>query len=183
MTQRHSRIRYGDNLRMQPQLSKIVDQAVVRFVNRRNGEPDLTGFGDPLYHLPKPTDPVLRTRAFRRWHGADWWMVLCEDKWTPRARGIVTRRVTILLDSLEPDTLNFTPDLVVTRGGVRFILPEYKMHYQEFRQQVSLFEIYRLLILETRASERVEEQIIDALSRAWDFASEFNPDDATVSIP
>ena len=60
MAPRHSRIEYGDNLRLQPQLSKIVDRAVVKFVNRHNGEPDLKGFDDPLFHLPKPTDPMFR---------------------------------------------------------------------------------------------------------------------------
>ena len=183
MTQHHSPIRYGDNPRMQPQLSKIVDRAVVRFVNRRNGEPDeMKGFDDPLFHLPRPTDPVSKIRAYRRWHGADWWMVLYEDERTPPARGIVTRRVTILLDSQEPDTLNFTPDLVVTRGGARFILPEYDLHSAEYRKQVSLFEIYRLLVLETGFGEHAEGIILGILSEAWEFTSLFNPDDATVFI-
>ena len=182
MTHRHSRIGYGDSLRMQPQLSKIVDRAVVKFVNRHNGEPDLKGFDDPLFHLPKPADPVSAMRAYRRWHGADWWMVLYEDEHTPPARGIVTRRVTILLDSLEPDTLNFTPDLMVTRGGACFILPEYELHYEEYRKQISLFAIYRLLVLETAFGEHAEEIIFGTLSEAWEFTSSFNPDDATVFI-
>ena len=183
MTQRHSPMRYGGNLRMQPQLSKIVDRAVVKFVNRHNREHDeLKGVDDPLFHLPKPADPVPRMRAYRRWHGADWWMVLYEDERTPPARGIVTRRVTILMDSQEPDTLNFSPDLVVARGGARFILPEYDLHYEESRKQISLFEIYRSLVLETGFSEYAEEMMIDALSEAWEFASLFNPDDATVFI-
>ena len=183
MTQRHSPMRYGDNLRMQPHLSKIVDRAVVRFVNRHNGErDDLKGFDDPLFHLPKPADPVSGMRAYRRWHGADWWMVLYEDERTHPASGIVTRRVTILLDSQEPDILNFTPDLVVTRGGARFILPEYDLNHEEYRKQISLFAIYRLLVLETSFSEHAEEIIFGTLSEAWEFTSSFNPDDATVFI-
>ena len=183
MPPRHSPMRYGDSLRMQPQLSKIVDRAVVRFVNRNNREHDeLKGFDDPLFHLPKPADPVSGTRAYRRWHGADWWMVLHDDERTPLANGIVTRRVTILLDSIEPDTLNFTPDLVVTRGGARFILPEHGWHYEEYRKQIPLFEIYRSLVLETDFSEYAEEIMLDALSEAWEFTSLFNPDDATVFI-
>lgn len=183
MTQHHSPIRYGDNPRMQPHLSKIVDRAVVRFVNRFNGErDDLKGFDDPLFHLPKPADPVSSMRAYRRWHGADWWMVLHEDGLTPPARGLVTRRVTILLDSQEPDTLNLTPDLVVTRGGARFILPEYGLHYEEYRQQIPLFAIYRGLVLETDFGEHAEEIIFRTLSEAWEFTFLFNPDDATVFI-
>ena len=196
MTHFHSPISYGDNLRMQPQLSKIVDRAVVKFVNQCNGEPnEMKGFDDPLFHLPKPEDSVSRVCAFRRWHGADWWMVLHEDDCTHATRGNVTRRVTILIDATEPDTLNFTPDLVVTRGGVRFILPQHESHFQEYQQQVSLFEVYGLLLLEATFNrletmvnrpdvrEQIEEIINSRLSRAWDFASEFNPDDATVSIP
>ncbi len=175
MTPRHSPIRYGDSFRMQPQLSKIVDRAVVKFVNRHNGEPDLKGFDDPLFHLPKPTDPVSKMRAFRRWHGADWWMVLCEDTLSTPAIGMVTRRVTILPDSSEPDTLNFTPDLVVTKGGAQLILPEYKAHYREYSQQVSLFEIYRGLILGTADSEHTDDQIIDTLSKAWEFHLQISP--------
>ncbi len=175
MTSHQSRIEYGDNLRLQPHLSKIVDRAVVKFVNRHNDEPELKGFDDPLFHLPKPTDPVSRMRAFRRWHGADWWMVLCEDDLRIPARGVVTRRVTILPDSLEPDTLNFTPDLVVIRAGAQFILPEYETHYQEYRQQVSLFEIYRFLILETSDSEYPDDFIIHALSKAWEFHLQTSP--------
>ncbi len=183
MAQRHSPMRYGDNLRMQPQLSKIVDRAVVRFVNRNNGEHDeLKGFNDPLFHLPKPTDPVSGMRAYRRWHGADWWMVLYEDEHTSPARGMVTRRVTILMDSQEPDILNFSPDLVVTRGGARFILPEHDWRYEEYRKQIPLFDIYRLLILETGFSERAEEMILGTLTEAWEFTSLFNPADATLFI-
>ena len=57
MTSHQSRIEYGDNLRLQPHLSKIVDRTVVKFVNRHNDEPELKGFDDPLFHLPKPTIP------------------------------------------------------------------------------------------------------------------------------
>lgn len=169
MTSQHSRIGYGDNIRLQPQLSKIVDRAVVKFVNRHNGEPDLKGFDDPLFHLPKPTDPGSKMRAFRRWHGADWWMVLCEDDLRIPPRGLVTRRVTILPDALDPDTLNFTPDLVATRGGAQFILPGYETHYQMYRQRFSLFDIYRGLILGTADSEHADDSIVHALSKAWEF--------------
>lgn len=182
MTQHHSSIRYGDSLRIQPQLSKIVDRAVVRFVNRHNCEPDLKGFGDPLFHLPKPVDPVLRMRAYRRWHGADWWMVLCEEASNSVTRGAVTRRVTVLPDSVEPDTLNLTPDLVVTRGGARFILPDEKLHYEDGRQQIPLFEIYRFLVLETSDGEHADEFVIEALSEAWQFTYVFDPEDATVFV-
>ena len=175
MAPRHSKIEYGDNLRLQPQLSKIVDRAVVKFVNRHNGEPDLKGFDDPLFHLPKPTDPVSRMRAFRRWHGADWWMVLCEDALRITTRGMVTRRVTILSDSSEPDTLNFTPELVVTQGGAQLILPEYKTYYREYSQQVSLLDIYRSLILGTADSEHTDDPIIDTLSKAWEFHLQISP--------
>ena len=175
MEPRQSRIEYGDNLRLQPQLSKIVDRAVVKFVNRHNSEPDLKGFDDPLFHLPKPTDPVSRMRVYRRWHGADWWMVLCEDALRTPARGTVTRRVTILPDSSEPDTLNFTPELVVTQGGAQLILPEYKTHYEEYRQQASLFDIYRGLILGTTDSEHADGQVIHALSMAWEFHLQISP--------
>ena len=114
-------------------------------------------------------------RAFRRWHGADWWMVLCEDTLSTPAIGMVTRRVTILPDSSEPDTLNFAPDLVVTKGGAQLILPEYNAHYREYSQQVSLFEIYRGLILGTADSEHTDDQIIDTLSKAWEFHLQISP--------
>ena len=183
MTHHHSPIGYGDNLRLQPQLSKIVDRAVVKFVNRFNHEPDeLEGFDDPLYHLPRPAESTLRMCAFRRWHGADWWMVLYEDAREVPGGCTVTRRVTIFPDSQEPDTLNFLPDLVVTRRGARFVLPEYKLRYQEVPLQVSLLWIYRLLVLETSDSEHLDNVIIDPLSRAWKYASEFDPNDATVFV-
>ena len=175
MTPHHSPIRYGDNFRMQPQLSKIVDRAVVKFINRHNGEPDLKGFEDPLFHLPRPTDPMLTMRAFRRWHGADWWMVLCEDALRAPARGMITRRVTVLPDSSEPDTLNFTPELMVTQGGAQLILPEFKTYYRKYSQQVSLFDIYRSLILGTADAERMDDQIIDTLSKAWEFHLRISP--------
>ena len=175
MSPSHSSIEYGNNLRLQPQLSKIVDRAVVRFVNRHNGEPDLKGFDDPLFHLPNPTDPVRRMRALRRWHGADWWMVLCEDALGTPARGMVTRRVTILPDSSEPDTLNLTPELVVTQGGAQLILPEYKSRYREYSQRLSLFDAYRSLILGTADSEHTDDQIIDTLSKAWEFHLQISP--------
>ena len=160
MTRHQSRIEYGDSLRIQPQLSKIMDRAVVKFVNAHNRErDDMKGFDDPLFHLPKPEEPTLKVHsvkellvqvsdapvlapkmyACRRWHGADWWMVLSEDIEEVPVGCTVTRRVTVLPDSTEPDTLDFLPDLVVTRGGARFILPERKLNGQEFRQQVSLF--------------------------------------------
>lgn len=183
MTPHHSRIEYGDSLRLRPHLSKIVDRAVVKFVNRFNHEPDdLGGFDDPLFHLPRPAESTPRMCAFRRWHGADWWMVLYEATIGDYAGGAVTRRVTILPDSQEPDTLNFLPDLVVTRRGARFVLPEYKLRYQEVPLQVSLLWIYRLLVLETSDSEHLDNVIIDPLSRAWKYASEFDPNDATVFV-
>lgn len=175
MAPRISKVKYGDSLRLQPQLSKIVDRAVVKFVNRHNGEPDLKGFDDPLFHLPKPTDPVSRMRTYRRWHGADWWMVLCDDVMRTPVIGMVTKRVTILPDSSEPDTLNFSPELVVTRGGAQLILPEYKAQYREYSQQVSLFDIYRSLILGTGDSEDTDDRIIDTLSKAWEFHRQISP--------
>ena len=184
MTPHHSRIEYGDSLRLRPHLSKIVDRAVVKFVNRFNHEPDdLGGFDDPLFHLPRPAESTARMCAFRRWHGADWWMVLHEDAGAVPAGWTVTRRVTILPDSMEPDTLDFLPDLVVTRGGARFILPQHKPRYHEIRRQVQLFELYRLLILETSNSEFLDKFIIDHLSKAWEYTSLFDPNEATVFVP
>ena len=181
MTRHQSRIEYGDSLRIQPQLSKIVDRAVVNFVNTYNHEPDaMKGFDDPLFHLPKPEESAPKMYAFRRWHGVDWWMVLCEDIAEVPVGCTVTRRVTILPDSLEPDTLDFLPDLVVTKGGARFVLPEHKLNGHEFRQKVSLFGIYHFLILEGSDSVYLDEKIIGPLSRAWEYASVFDPDDATM---
>ena len=183
MTSHHPRIEYGDSLRLQPQLSKIVDRAVVRFVNRFNKESDyLKGFDDPLFHLPKPAESTRRMHAFRRWHGTDWWMVLYEDANEVPAGCTVTRRVTVLPDSLEPDTLDFSPDLVVTRGGARFILPGHKLHDHEVRLHVPLVEIYHFLLVETSDSEYLDELIINPLSNAWKYASEFDPHDATVFV-
>ena len=183
MTQQDSPIRYGDNLRLQPQLSKLVDRAVVKFVNKSNDESDdLKGFDDPLFHLPKPAELASKVSAFRRWHGADWWMILHEDNWRDSTGGVVTRRVTVSPDSREPDTLSITPDLVVTRREARFVLPEYKLNYREIRQQVSLIWIYRLLVLETSDNEHLDEVIVKLLFRAWEYTSGFNPDDATVFV-
>ena len=201
MTRHQPRIEYGDSLRIQPQLSKIVDRAVVKFVNAHNRErDDMKGFDDPLFHLPKPEEPTLKVHsvkellvqvsdapvlapkmyAFRRWHGADWWMVLSENIEEVPVGCTVTRRVTVLPDSTEPDTLDFLPDLVVTRGGARFILPERKLNGQEFRQQVSLFGLYRFLMYEASDNAHLDEKIIGPLSRAWEYTSMFDPDDATV---
>ena len=178
-----SRIEYGDSLRLQPQLSKIVDRAVVKFVNRFNHEPDdLKGFDDPLFHLPNPTESTSKMCALRRWHGADWWMVLYEDAGEVPAGCTVTRRVTILPDSLEPDTLDLLPDLVVTRGGARFILPDYELYYNELGQRLSLWGLYRLVVLETADNGHFDEVIIQPLSVAWKYAFEFDPSDATVSV-
>ena len=183
MTHHHTQIRYGDSLRLQPQLSKLVDRAVVSFVNGFNHEPDdMKGFDDPLFHLPNPAESTSKMCALRRWHGADWWMVLHEYALGVSAIGTLTRRVTILPDSMEPDTLNFVPDLVVTKGGARFILPVDNGHHHEFLRQVSLTEISRHSILEDYDVECLYKSIIDPLSRAWHFASLLNPDDATVFV-
>ena len=181
MTCHQPRIEYGDSLRIQPQLSKIVDRAVVKFVNTYNHEPDaMKGINDPLFHLPKPEEPAPKMYAFRRWHGADWWMVLCEDIAEVPVGCTVTRRVTILPDSTEPDTLDFLPELVVSRRGARFILPERKPNGLEFRQQVSLSRLYYFLIHEASDSAHLDEKIIGPLSMAWEYAYMFDPDDATV---
>ena len=183
MTHHHSPIGYGDNLRLQPQLSKIVDRAVVKFVNKFNHESDeLEGFDDPLYHLPRPAESTLRMCAFRRWHGADWWMVLYEDAREVSGGCTVTRRVTIFPDYREPDTLDLLPDLVVARRGMRFILPEYKLYNPELQQQISLLWTYRFLLLETYDNGHMDEVIIGSLQRAWKYALEFDPSDATVSV-
>ena len=183
MTQHNSPVGYGDNLRLQPQLSKIVDRAVVKFVNMSNDEPDdLKGLDDPLLHLPNPAESESRVCAFRRWHGADWWMVLSEDGGRDSTGGTVTRRVTILPDPLEPDTLNLLPDLVVTRGGARFVLADHEAHNEEFAQHVPLFGTYGLRVRETSYSALMDEVVIEPLSRAWRYASLLNPDDATVFV-
>ena len=183
MTSHRSRIEYGDGLRLQPQLSRIVDRAVVRFVNRLNGEPDhLEGFDDPLFHLPKLAESTSRMHAFRRWHGADWWMVLHEDAREVPNGCTVTRRVTIVPDSIEPDTLDFLPDLVVTRGGARFVLPDYQLHYDELGQRFPLFGPYGLRAPGNYFDEHMEDSIIEPLSQAWKYTSLFDPSDATVLV-
>ncbi len=184
MQHHHTPIEYGDSLKLQLQLSKVVDRAVVKFVNRSNDNPDELGFGDPLFHLPDPAASVARMCAFRRWHGADWWMVLGEDAGEAPIGRTITRRVTILPDSIEPDTLDFLPDLIVTRGGARFALPEDAWRYREHRQQLPSAFVYRLLLLETSKSQRLEleELIIGLLSKAWQYACEFDPSQATVFV-
>ena len=178
-----SRIEYGDNLQLQPQLSKIVDRAVVKFVNRFNHEPDeMEGFDDPLFHLPKPVEPTPRMCAFRRWHGADWWMVLHEDAGEVPYGCTVTRRVTILPDSMEPDTLDFLPDLVVLRAGARFVLPDYKLHYSEYGKRLQLIGPFGPGGLDTPNSEHIEEAVKQCLFRAWQYTSSFDPKNATVFV-
>ena len=183
MTHARAQIAYGDNFRIQPQLSKVVDLAVVKFINAHNGEHDLKkGFDDPMWHLPDPTDPRSgKMRAYRRWHGVDWWMIVYDGAIKPPAIGEVTKRVTIMPDDIEPDTLILTPDLIVTRGGVRFTLPVQKLRYKELK--LDLFEIYRRMLLESNGREFADKSIADALSRAWEFVSMFDPSDATEAIP
>ena len=182
----HSQIAYGDRFSIQPRLARIVDLAVVKFINQHNGEPDLKeGFDNPFYHLPNPTAVgPPRIRAHRRWHGAALWMVLKDEQGVSPTPSVVTRRVTIQPDDEEPDTLSFTPDIIVTRGGGgRFTLPGNMPHFQEFRRQVNLSKIYIGLILGTADGERAEAPIINALHRAWKFTAEFHDEDATLPIP
>ena len=182
----HSQIAYGDGFNIQPRLAKMVDLAVVKFINLNNGEPDLTKeFDDPLYHFPNPAAAgPPRIRAYRRWHGAALWMVLKDEQGKSSIPSIVTRRVTIQPDDEEPDTLSFTPDIVVTRGdGGRFTLHGDMRRYEEFRGQVNLFEIYVGMIMGTDDGERAEESIIEALQQAWKFAANIHVDDATFLIP
>ena len=122
-------------------------------------------------------------RAYRRWRGVDWWMIVYDDSIYPPSTGEVTKRITIMPDGIEPDTLNLTPDLIVTRGGVRFILPAEKLRYKEFHQKINLFEIYRELLFRNNGEEFADKAITDAIARAWEFVSMFDPSDATDAIP
>ena len=184
MTQRHSPIEYGDSLRLQPQQSRLVDMAVVKFVNRCNDEPDdYIGFDDPLFHLPAPAAPTPRVCAFRRWRGADWWMVFCEDARAVPIGCTVTRRVTILPDAEQPNTLDVLPDLVVTKGGARFTLPEHESSHLKFGQNVPRTWAHPVLF-ETSEGQRLEleECLMALLVEAWESTSELDPDEATVFV-
>ena len=181
-----SQIAYGDRFSIQPRLARMVDLAVVKFINQQNGESDPEkGFDDPFYHLPHPAAVgPPRIRAHRRWHGAALWMVMKDEQGVSPTPSIVTRRVTIQPDDEEPDTLSFTPDIIVTRGGGGlFTLPGDMPHFQEFRQQVNLFKIYVGLTMGTVDGEGAEASIINALHRAWKFAAKFHDEDATLPIP
>ena len=185
MTHARSQIAYGDNLTIQPRLAKLVDTAVVKFINRQNGEPNLKkGLDDPLFHLPNPayTGPP-KVRAHRRWHGAALWMVVCDEPGDGHAPSIITRRVTVAPDYEEPDMLSFIPDIIVTRSGGRFILPDGDARLHEFRKRVNLFRIYAGLMLGNDGGEHAEESITKGLTEAWSLATHYDAKDATAPIP
>ena len=84
-------------------------------------------------------------------------------------------------DSKEPDTVILLPDLVVTKGGARFTLPGHRLRNGELRQQFTPDGGYSLGLLETSNSQRLEFEsiILTLLSRAWEYASELDPSEAT----
>ena len=185
MTRAHSQIAYGDNLTIQPRLARLVDTAVVKFINRQNDEPDpKKGLDDPHFHLPNPTDTgPPKVRAHRQWHGSALWMVVRDEPGDGPAPSIITRRVTVSPDYEEPDMLSFIPDIIVTRSGGRFILPDDDARLHKFRQRVNLFRIYAGLMIGNDGGEHADESIVRGLSEAWSLATQYDANDATVPIP
>ena len=111
-------------------------------------------------------------------------MVFQEDGRTAPVGCTVTRRVTILPSAEEPGALDFLTDLVVTRGGARFTLPEHKSRHTELRQRLPLPWAYPYLLFEASDNHRLklEDAIGEFLEEAWEYTSELDPDDATVFV-
>ena len=111
-------------------------------------------------------------------------MVFQEDGRTAPVGCTVTRRVTILPSAEDPGALDFLTDLVVTRGGARFTLPEHESRRPELRQYLPLAWTYSYAFRETLEEQRLELEydLISLLEKAWKSAFEFDPDEATVFI-
>ena len=167
------------------ELSEAIDVAVVLFVNENNKEQDLKkGLSSPVAHLPDPdNDPPGVFRAYRRWHGADLWIVF-SDAEDDQPKGKVTHRVTIGVYSDARDKLIFIPDIVVTKPSGRYVLPLQAQDTVESRDlYLSVRELEEAIFSYGKRNGDLRNRITRKLTEAWRYAMEIPPSDATELLP
>jgi hypothetical protein len=147
-----------------PRLSDAIDQAVLLFEQQA----------------------AERIESYRRWHGADLWMVFAESNLDDGTVGVATRRVTVGAFSDTPDDLRFIPDIVVQRRGGRYMLPAGQEGAQDMVGRISIFYLLEELHRSTVTAQKpwaVVNQLHQALADAWLTAKKIHTEYATALLP
>ena len=136
---------------MEPKLASCIEEAVDAFVNSINKD------GRIQYH--------------RRFQDAQVWIVSREKLYSGDVPQIVTPRVTVMPYSNE--VLAIMPDVVVIRGGSRYILPP------DVRSSLATdYPIFDMMqhLYQGKPEGELTDKIFSALNDAWEKAQNIDPD-------